>query len=542
MTVTPDAMPTDNGSITNLTASAPGFTGAFSVNPSTGVVTISNAAPAGSYTVTVTATDNCNTTSTKTFNLIVNGPPTMVPAAALTRQQDSPAGAAVPIATVSDDLTPVGNLSVIVISGGTATGISISSITNISGAIKATVAASCGATSGTVRLQVTDGGGLTSTANLQVNVTANAPPMLAYATPQAVTLGTTLTVNPTSGPSDNGGLVSFAVQSMTPNNFTGTITVNSSGVVSITNAGPGGSVTVTIRATDHCGATTDASFTLSLVAMGDRRFSSDFDGDGKADLAIWRASTATFLIYRSTSNSLLSRQWGVATDVPVPGDYDGDGKTDIAVWRPSTGTWMISNSSNGATITLQWGNATDVPVPGDYDGDGKTDLAIWRPSTGTWMIFKSSNGSTMTMQWGTPGDVPVPGDYDGDGKTDLGIWRPATATFWIYRSASNSTLTKQWGVATDVPVPGDYDGDGQTDLAVWRASTGVWMICNSSNGATVTGQWGNATDVPAPGDYDGDGKTDLAIWRPSTGAWWIFKSTGGTVTTQCGTLGDVPVR
>lgn len=70
-TVTPDAAPVDNFTITSITASAPDFTGTLSVDPISGVITVSNAAPVGSYTVTVTATDNCGATSIKTFTLNV---------------------------------------------------------------------------------------------------------------------------------------------------------------------------------------------------------------------------------------------------------------------------------------------------------------------------------------------------------------------------------------------------------------------------------------------------------------------------------------
>jgi alpha-tubulin suppressor-like RCC1 family protein len=71
-TVAPSAAPADNVSVASVTASASaGFTGSLSVNPATGVVTISNAGPAGTWVVTVTATDNCGAATIRQFTLNV---------------------------------------------------------------------------------------------------------------------------------------------------------------------------------------------------------------------------------------------------------------------------------------------------------------------------------------------------------------------------------------------------------------------------------------------------------------------------------------
>ncbi|MEP7272968.1 MAG: SBBP repeat-containing protein [Acidobacteriota bacterium] len=72
--ITPASPPVDNGVIETMIAAAPGFSGVFSVNKVTGVITVTNAGPRELYTVTVTATDNCQVATATTFQLAVGEP------------------------------------------------------------------------------------------------------------------------------------------------------------------------------------------------------------------------------------------------------------------------------------------------------------------------------------------------------------------------------------------------------------------------------------------------------------------------------------
>ena len=76
-TVTPDAPPTNTTSI-NVSTSTD-FNGTLAGDPTTGVVRVTDAHPAGTYTVTVTAFDSGGATATKTFTLTVTTPVTCNP-------------------------------------------------------------------------------------------------------------------------------------------------------------------------------------------------------------------------------------------------------------------------------------------------------------------------------------------------------------------------------------------------------------------------------------------------------------------------------
>jgi hypothetical protein len=279
----------------------------------------------------------------------------------------------------------------------------------------------------------------------------------------------------------------------------------------------------------------------------------DYDGDGRADLGLWRSAIGVWQSQNNVTGATQSVQfqnYQNASYLIVPGDYDGDGRTDAAIWRPADGAWIINYSSNNSQISFTLGANGDIPAPADYDGDGKTDLAVWRGSTGTWTVIQSSDGQTRQVQWGSSapsfGDIPVPGDYDGDGKADIAVWRSTEGNWFIINSSTNTYTVKQLGAAGDRPVPADYDGDGITDLAVWRGSTGNWYIRKSASASTMVVQWGSSADpyrdVPVPADYDGDGKADIAVWRQSDGSWNIVNSSDRIIRTRTfGARSDVPI-
>ena len=267
----------------------------------------------------------------------------------------------------------------------------------------------------------------------------------------------------------------------------------------------------------------------------------DYDGDGKADISVFRPSENKWYVLRSSDFGVTQQIFAISGDAPVPADYDGDGKTDFAIFRPSAGDWWSLYSTNNAQTYAHWGQNGVIPRPSDFDGDGKDDYIYFDTTNSNWYRFGSSTG-VSNKTFGLAGDKPITGDFDGDGKTDVAIYRPSTGDWWWQSSIDNVQRATHWGISTDIPAPADYDGDNKTDFAVYRPSTGTWYIYNSATLTSTILNFGLAEDKPVPADYDGDGKADIAVFRPSTGTWYLMKSTEGFTALQFGISTDIPTE
>jgi hypothetical protein len=148
----------------------------------------------------------------------------------------------------------------------------------------------------------------------------------------------------------------------------------------------------------------------------------DYNGDGVSDLAVYDAQTGMWYIKFSLNKvaaiakrprvlATVSQQWGFKGSTAVPGDYDGDGRADLAVYSRYDGRWYIlslgevgfKNMLGPRVLAYQrnWGFVGAIPVPGDFNGDGKSDLAVYNPTDGKWYI-QSMDGTVLLwgQNWG----------------------------------------------------------------------------------------------------------------------------------------------
>ncbi|MDP2991720.1 MAG: hypothetical protein Q8O57_14255, partial [Kiritimatiellota bacterium] len=207
--------------------------------------------------------------------------------------------------------------------------------------------------------------------------------------------------------------------------------------------------------------------------------------------------------------------WRASMSAGVCADYDGDGKADPAVYDESTGTWRIKLSSDNYSLLVTTlsglGGRGMASVAADYDGDKKADPAVYQEATGRWAILPSSENYevliVMMQPLGGPGYSGMPADYDGDGRAGPGVYQRERGDWKMLLSSENYYPVELSGLLGGTgyrAVAADYDGDGKADPAIYGESNGYWIFKLSSIEyveIVLTQTLGGTGYIPVPADY-----------------------------------------
>ena len=262
----------------------------------------------------------------------------------------------------------------------------------------------------------------------------------------------------------------------------------------------------------------------------------DFNGDGKADLAVANSVSDTVsVLLRNAANTGFEPKVDFAAgsyprSISV-GDFNGDGKLDLAVANGSGNTVsvLLRNAANTGFEPKEdfaTGTTPSSVSVGDFNGDGKLDLAVANSASDTVSVLlrnAANTGFEPKVDFATdyyPYSVSV-GDFNGDGKLDLAVANFYSLTVSVLlRNAANTGFEPKEDFATGTQLSsvsvGDFNGDGKLDLAVANiaSDTVSVLLRNAANTGfdpkvdVATGSFPMSVSV---GDFNGDGKTDLAV-------------------------------
>ena len=471
-TVTPNAAPANTTNI-NISTSA-NFKGKLEGDPVTGVVRVTNAHPAGSYPVTLTAFNSGGAPMTKMFMVTVTTPVTCTPVAFAD--------------ATGYGLTGFTSVAVGDFNGDGKQDLAITSCSDHGRGVYVMLGNGAGGFGPPSRI---DGDVSICSSSVAVgDFNGDGKQDLAvtsYSNHVSVLLG------------NGGGSFSAAI------NFDAGGTTNSVAVGDFNGDGK----------QDLATANSSSNNVSILLGNGVRSFSAainfgvgvnpnsvavgDFNGDGKRDLVVANSGSGDVSILLGDGAGSFSgaTNFGVgggAGSVAV-GDFNGDGKQDLAVTNGGDVSILLGNGAGGFSAATNFGvggNPDSVAV-GDFNGDGRQDLAVGFAGVAI-LLGDGAGGFSASNSDPLSGSVAV-GDFNGDGKQDLVSgwgWNRFGYVYTSLRDCSGTCIPVPAGMVSWWPLEGDgtdtygsNSGTLQNSPTFVDGKVGQAMSVNGTNGISV---------------------------------------------------------
>jgi hypothetical protein len=308
--------------------------------------------------------------------------------------------------------------------------------------------------------------------------------------------------------------------------------------------------TVSILLGDGTGGTFIAAAGSPLGGLNAPTFvaTSDFNGDGKLDLAVTNGVTNTVSIFLGIGGGTFGARGnfnsGSSPISITPGDFNGDGIQDLTVVSLNVSNVSVFPGNGDGTfatgINFGTGGGPRSVVSGDFNRDGKPDLAVANSGGGSnsvsVLINSTSFGTAgvfdkvVSSNVGTGPSAITNADFNLDGKPDLAVANFVSNNVSVLRSAGFGNFFAAFsyaaGTGPSAITTGDFDLDGKPDIAVADAvadSSGNNVSILRNNPANLgtflaarSYAAGTGPSAIAVGDFDLDGKPDLAVANDSS--------------------------
>ncbi len=319
-----------------------------------------------------------------------------------------------------------------------------------------------------------------------------------------------------------------------------------------------------------------------VIGVNDLVIPLDFNGDGNGDLILAGRGTGktwvlqgrgdgTFKTIKADFAGLAGFDLKSTSDQILVTDYDGDGKADLVLYRPGTGRITVAHSKGDGTFSsvvastsgingFNLLSANDRILSLDMNGDKKKDLVFYRPGQGAISVLKSNGNGTFASVYSSANsgmggfdlrnssDQVLVGDVNGDKFDDLVFYRPGSGLFAVLKSNGNgafsNTMTSCEGFggidlrnSIDRVLVGDFNGDGRSDIFLYRPGSGKLAIARGTSAGNFVNHWSSTTgigrydfrstvDQVLVVDQDGNGMSEVISYRPGSGmfqtAWFAY--------------------